>query len=101
MSRGRQHGSWAQKPKNRQLMERVSRAHFFHFSEFGLTYQTCRFCQTWGKDNVDREHGPCPLPGRTDLVCRGLWKYAVRHYLCSECRKSIMLGLAPKRGAAA
>ena len=97
MSGGRQLRSWAQKPKNRALMERIARAHFFHFSAFGLTYQSCRFCGTWAKENEDRDHGDCPLPGRFGNVCRGLWKYAVRHYVCSECRKNVVLGLAPRK----
>jgi hypothetical protein len=36
--------------------------------EYGLSYQSCRFCKSsW--------------PNVT-----GLWKYAVRHYICDECR---------------
>lgn len=44
---------------------------FSEFSEFGISYQTCRFCGQ-GSDSND-----------------GLWKYGVRHYVCTECRDAI------------
>jgi len=96
MSRGRQYTSWAMRPKNRVLVERVTAAHFFHYlerSEYGLTYQSCRFCGTACFENEDRAHGACGI--REHVPCRGLWKYAVRHYVCSDCRKDLLIGLPP------
>ena len=43
---------------------------FTTFGEFGLSYQTCRFCKR----------------GQGDT--QGLWKYGVRHYACEDCRKA-------------
>lgn len=45
--------------------------HFSEFSEFGISYQTCRYC---GQGSNDHE---------------GLWKYGVRHYVCTPCRDAI------------
>ncbi len=39
---------------------------------YGLTYQSCRFCKA-SYPNVE-----------------GLWKYAVRHYICSACRNKVI-----------
>jgi hypothetical protein len=40
--------------------------------DFGLTYQKCRFCGvSWPK-------------------VKGLFKYAVRHYVCADCRNKKM-----------
>lgn len=100
MSRGFQHKSWSDKPKNRALMEKVRAAHFLHYMQgrdYGLTYQSCRFCGEACFRNKDREHGDCPIRQRTYEDCRGLWKYNVRHYICSECRKDVLLGLKPTR----
>lgn len=100
MSRGRQHRTWASYPKNRELMEKVQRAHFQHFSGngSGLTYQSCRFCGEACHQSEDRDHGAnCWFIKNTGAVCRGLWKYNVRHYLCSDCRKDVLLGLRPAK----
>lgn len=44
---------------------------FMEFSEFGISYHTCRFCGL-GSETFD-----------------GLWKYGVRHYVCTPCRDEI------------
>jgi hypothetical protein len=92
---------WA--TKNRVLMEKVQRAHFHHSyglgGDSGLTYQSCRFCGTAGFENEDPHGDPaCPIPKLTGRPCRGLWKYAVRHYVCDACRCDILLGLPPASG---
>ena len=100
MSAGRQHRGWSDKPTNRALMEKTQKAHFHHYmggDDYGLTYQSCRFCGEACFRSKDQEHGDCYIRVRTFEDCRGLWKYGVRHYLCSECRKNVMLGIAPKR----
>ncbi len=48
--------------------------HFAEYSEHGISYQTCRFCGL-GSETFD-----------------GLWKYGVRHYVCSPCRDAITSG---------
>ena len=99
MSRGRQHHSWTETAKHQALREKIRLTRtFLHFTPSGyssLTYQSCRFCGAACYDNHDAEHGPCPMPASTGAECRGLWKYAVRHYLCSPCRSRIVLGLRP------
>jgi hypothetical protein len=101
MSRGVQHRSWASKPVNRALMQKVKSAHFFHSfglsGNIGLTYQSCRFCGEAAFRHEDREHGECTMPKYTGSRCRGLWRYAVRHYVCSDCRKDIVIGLPPAK----
>lgn len=92
--------SWASKPKNRALIAKVKAARFHHASDdygltYQLTYQSCRFCGVACYRSVDREHGDCSLPRAAGERCRGLWKYSVRHYVCSECRWQILLGLQP------
>ena len=79
MSGGRQHRTWATYPKNRELIEKVRRAHFHHFSDTGggLTYQSCRFCGEACFRNEDKGHGAeCWFIKNTGTVCRGLWKCA-------------------------
>lgn len=49
--------------------------HEFH-AEWGLSYQSCRFC---GAGVSDKER-----------IGNGLWKYAVRHYICGPCRETAM-----------
>lgn len=44
---------------------------FSEFSEFGISYQKCRFC---GQGSEEHE---------------GLWKYGVRHWVCTPCRDEI------------
>lgn len=101
MSRGRQHGSWAMKPKNRVLMSKAEAAHFHHSfglgGDYGLTYQACRFCGSGACETEDDSHGDCYIRKRWGGPCRGLWKYSVRHYVCIKCRKSLLLGLRPRR----
>lgn len=104
MSGGIQHRSWATKPENKALMAKVKAAHFCHSFGLGggsgLTYQSCRFCGEACFINEDREHGTCPIPQHTGDWCRGLWKYNVRHYICSDCRKDILIGLPPAKSKA-
>ena len=50
---------------------------YSEFSEYGLSYQCCRFCGQGGNTH----HRP-----------DGLWKYGVRHYVCSPCRDAITSG---------
>ena len=45
---------------------------YTEFGQNGLTYQTCRFCRLGIGEAPD-----------------GLWKYGVRHYVCSDCRDAI------------
>lgn len=45
-------------------------------SDWGLTYQMCRFCQQ-GRPYTKRDYKKSG---------DGLWKYGVRHYACTECR---------------
>lgn len=101
----RRKASWSYQPRHRALMEQARVAHFHHSfglgGESGLTYQSCRFCGLACFMNEDEEHGACGIAQRTGERCRGLWKYAVRHYLCSSCRKSVLLGLAPGKPAPA
>lgn len=55
-------------PKTRaRLEEELVRCDFHH--EHGLSYQKCRFC--------DRGLGDVPY----------LLKYAVRHYVCEDCKR--------------
>jgi hypothetical protein len=44
---------------------------FSEFGEFGISYHKCRFC---GQGSEHHE---------------GLWKYGVRHYVCTPCRDAI------------
>ena len=101
MSRDLQHRVWSMKPENRALMAKVATAHFFHHTPYsggGLTYQSCRFCKAANYEKEEREHvANCWFIKNTGEVCRGLWRYSVRHYICSECRKSVLLGLAPRK----
>ena len=102
MSRGPQHRSWTDKPENRALRGKAQTAHFCHYmggDDYGLTYQSCRFCGEACFRNKDQEHGDCYIRTRTFEDCRGLWKYGIRHYFCSECRKNVLLGIAPKKRA--
>lgn len=93
--------SWATKPRNRALMGKVSAAHFSHFTlspgSVGLSYQSCRFCLTAGRDNEDAGHGAQCWYLKHEDACRGLWRYAIRHYVCTRCRGDILAGLAPQR----
>lgn len=58
-------------PKRYPPLEKMEQAtHCIFNLDYGLTYQTCRFC---GK-------------GWRELT--GLWKYGVRHYICQECREA-------------
>lgn len=70
MSRGAQHRSWPATAKTWALMEKVEAAVFFPTGDFGLTSQSCRFCRV--------------------VPTSGLWKYSVRHYICSECRRGLL-----------
>lgn len=45
---------------------------FHEFGRHGLTYHICRFCRR-GVGEVT-----------------GLWKYAVRHHACDDCRNRII-----------
>ena len=57
------------------VVERMAALMPWHYTEFGqngLTYQTCRFCHQGIGDAPD-----------------GLWKYGVRHYVCTACRDAI------------
>lgn len=51
---------------------------FSEFSEFGISYQTCRFCGQGQESN------------------EGLWKYSVRHYVCTPCRDAITTHMVTK-----
>ncbi len=56
------------------VVKRMEKLMPWHYGEFGqneLTYQTCRFCHQ-GIGEAD-----------------GLWKYGVRHYVCTPCRDAI------------
>lgn len=56
--------------QRRTLSERLLGAVFcLAHPEYGLTYQSCRFCHR----------------GARDTSQRGLWKYQVRHYICRDC----------------
>lgn len=44
---------------------------FSEFSKYGISYQVCRFCHRGAGE------------------CEGLWKYGVRHWVCTECRDAI------------
>lgn len=45
--------------------------HFSEFSQFGISYQKCRYC------------------GQGSETHDGLWKYGVRHWVCTPCRDAI------------
>jgi hypothetical protein len=50
--------------------------HKFNFAgDWGLSYHKCRFCSR----------------GYPEIA--GLWKYAVRHYCCNDCRKAAIENL--------
>jgi hypothetical protein len=51
----------------------LEQARWSEFSQYGLSYQSCRFCH---RGIVDR--------------LKGLWKYSVRHYICDDCRKKAL-----------
>lgn len=104
MSGGAQHRSWAMKPKNQALTERVRGSHFHHVlpGGYGLTYQSCRFCGLAGYQSEDRdvhssEGHACEIRKRVGDVCRGLWKYSVRHYICATCRTRVLAGSPPQK----
>ena len=90
---------WSFKPESKRLIESVKKAHFRHVMQggYGLTYQSCRFCRMASHQRYDDDHGECTIKERTFEKCRGLWKYGVRHYICGPCRKSVLLGLKPKK----
>jgi anaerobic ribonucleoside-triphosphate reductase len=50
------------------MVKKLQEAIYCGFSKYGLSYQKCRFC------------------GASFDKVAGLWKYAVRHYICEECR---------------
>lgn len=61
---------------SKRVVERMAALMPWHYQECGwngLSYQTCRFCRQ-GLGEVD-----------------GLWKYGVRHYVCTPCRDAITL----------
>ena len=63
--------------------ETLAEAIFCEFSEYGLSYQSCRFCHKGiGDARLVRIGG--------GGWSRGLFKYAVRHYICDECREKGM-----------
>ena len=98
MSGGRQKRPWSSKPENLKLMQRVRDAHFQHLAGVGgsgLTYQSCRFCGNTAETNADNHDDKCWFSQNRGETCRGLWKYNVRHYICSACRRSVLLGLKP------
>ena len=90
--------TWGQSHRAKELREALSKAHFMHVlpGSRGLTYQKCRFCPRDCYSNSD-DHGDRHCYCRDPLAdkCRGLWKYSVRHYMCSECRKDVLIGLKP------
>jgi len=57
--------------------ETLKQAVWCVFSEYGLSYQSCRFC----KKGIGELHTPGAFGEKL-----GLWKYAVRHYICPQCR---------------
>ena len=63
-------GRYESKPQRKQL----EAAHLCRFGEHGLSYQTCRFCHA----------------GVEKFRDVGLYKYAVRHYICPECREKAL-----------
>lgn len=61
-----------------RIVERMSALMPWHFSEFnfsdlriGISYHKCRYC---GQGSDEHE---------------GLWKYGVRHWVCTPCRDAI------------
>ena len=56
------------------VVKRMAALMPWHYTECGwngISYQTCRFCRQ-GIGEVE-----------------GLWKYGVRHYVCTPCRDAI------------
>ena len=56
------------------VVERMAALMPWHFSEYGehgISYHVCRYCGNGSESND------------------GLWKYGVRHWVCSPCRDAI------------
>ena len=82
------------------LAARVRDAHFFHmsrgYSDTGLTYQSCRFCGAGARDSEAVHDRACWFLTNGDgSKCRGLYRYAVRHYICHKCRADVLLDRPP------
>ena len=86
------------------LQAAVEKARFSHAIENAtaseLSYQSCRFCKLWCFRNYDAGHGNKCWFEDLNGECRGLWKYGVRHYICTECRRLVLARLTPRKPAA-